>query len=166
MQTLAPNESLPRANSGSKWIITAQTRVPKESLLCRLWLQINHWCADSGSKWITTVQTLAPNESLLCRLWLQMNHYCANSGSKRVITVQILAPNKSLLRRLTPVSHCKRERRVSGAEAVRMQSRSSTRSLPFHTGSVCSARLNSVFCTEWANSNLILNRIGLDLLLE
>ncbi len=55
---------------------------------------------------------------------------------------------------------------VSGAEAVRMQSRSSVRPLPFHTGSVCSARLNSVFCTEWANSNLILNTIGLDLLLE
>ncbi len=55
---------------------------------------------------------------------------------------------------------------VSSAEAVRMQSRSSARPLPFHTGSVCSARLNSVFCTEWANSNLILNTIGLDLLLE
>ncbi len=66
----------------------------------------------------------------------------------------------------TPASHCKRKQRVSGAEAVRMQSRSSTRPLPFHTGSVCSARLNSVFCTEWANSNLILNTIGLDLLLE
>ncbi len=67
---------------------------------------------------------------------------------------------------LTPVSHCKRERRVSGAEAERMQSRSSARPLPFHTCSVCSARLNSVFCTEWAHSNLILNTIGLDLLLE
>ncbi len=55
---------------------------------------------------------------------------------------------------------------VSGAEAVCMQSRSSARPFPFHTGSVCSARLNSVFCTEWANSNLILNTIGLDLLLE
>ncbi len=64
----------------------------------------------------------------------------------------------------TPVSHCKRGRRVSGTEAVRMQSRSSARPLPFHTCSVCSARLNSVFCTEWANSNLILNTIGLDLL--
>ncbi len=52
------------------------------------------------------------------------------------------------------------------ASAVRMQSRSSARPLHFHTGSVCSARLNSVFCTEWANSNLILNTIGLDLLLE
>ncbi len=67
---------------------------------------------------------------------------------------------------VTPVSHCKRKQGVSSAEAVRMQSRSSARPLPFHTGSVCSARLNSVFCTEWANSNLILNTIGLDLLLE
>ncbi len=67
---------------------------------------------------------------------------------------------------LTPVSHCKRKQGVSGAEAVRMQSRSSARPLPFHTGSVRSARLNSVFCTKWANSNLILNKIGLDLLLE
>ncbi len=67
---------------------------------------------------------------------------------------------------LTPASHCKRKQGVSSAEAVRMQSRSSARPLPFHTGSVCSARLNSVFCTEWANSNLILNTIGLDLLLE
>lgn len=50
---------------------------------------------------------------------------------------------------VTPVSHCKRERRVSGAEAVWMQSRSSVRPLHFHTGSVCSARLNSVFYTEW-----------------
>ncbi len=40
----------------------------------------------------------------------------------------------------TPVSHCKRGRRVSGTEAVRMQSRSSARPLPFHTCSVCSAR--------------------------
>ncbi len=67
---------------------------------------------------------------------------------------------------LTPASHCKRKQRVSGAEAVRMQSRSSAGPLSFHTGSVCSARLNSVFCTERANSNLILNTIGLDLLLE
>ncbi len=65
---------------------------------------------------------------------------------------------------LTPASHCKRKQGVSSAEAVRMQSRSSARPLPFHTGSVCSARLNSVFCTEWANSNLIWNTIGLDLL--
>ncbi len=64
----------------------------------------------------------------------------------------------------TPASHCKRKQGVSSAEAVRMQSRSSARPLPFHTCSVCSARLNSVFCTEWANSNLILNTIGLDLL--
>ncbi len=40
------------------------------------------------------------------------------------------------------------------------------RPLHFHTGSVCSARLNSVFYTEWVNLNLILNTIGLDLLLE
>ncbi len=70
------------------------------TLLRRLWLQTNLYCADSGSKRISTAQTLAPNESLLRRLWLQTNLYCADSGSKRICTVQTRAPNESLLRRL------------------------------------------------------------------
>ncbi len=88
------------ADSGSKWISTAQTLAPNESLLPllrRLWLQMNLYCADSGSKLISTAQTLAPNESLLRRLWLQTNLYCADSGSKRIFTVQTLATNESLL---------------------------------------------------------------------
>ncbi len=101
--------------------------------------------------------------------------YLQVSPSTRVVffslsPIHVTAINKSIKLHnfknvsLTPASHCKRKQGVSSAEAVRMQSRSSARPLPFHTGSVCSARLNSVFCTEWANSNLILNTIGLDLL--
>ncbi len=86
-------------DAGSKWITTAQTLAPNESLQRRLWLQMNHYCPDSDSKWITTTQTLAQmdhycsdsgsNGSLLLRLGLQMNHYYTDSGS-----------NESLLRRL------------------------------------------------------------------
>ncbi len=82
------------------WISTAQTRAPNKSLLRKLGLQTNLYCADSGSKWISTAQTRAPNEFLLCRLGLQTNLYCADSGSKRISTVQTRAPNESLLRRL------------------------------------------------------------------
>ncbi len=81
-------------------ITTAQMQALNKSLLRRLWLQMNHYCADSGFKLITTAQILALNESLLRRLWLQINHYCTDSGSKLITTVQIAAPNESLLRRL------------------------------------------------------------------
>ncbi len=40
------------------------------TLLRRLWLQTNLYCADSGSKQISTAQTLAPNEVLYSR-WQQ-----------------------------------------------------------------------------------------------
>ncbi len=89
-----------------------------------------------------------------------------SKASSVELAVAAWKPTAAHLRGVTPVSHCKRKQGVSSAEAVRMQSRSSACPLPFHTGSVCSARLNSVFCTKWANSNLILNTIGLDLLLE
>ncbi len=85
---------------GLKWITTAQTRAPNESLLRRLGLQINHYCAGSNSIWIITAQTRAPNESLLCRFGLQMIHYYTDWGSKWITTVQIRAPNYSLLHRL------------------------------------------------------------------
>ncbi len=75
-------------------------RLHLTTLLRRLWLQTNLYCADSGSKQISTAQTRAPNESLLRRLWLQTNLYCADSGSKRISTAQTRAPNESLLRRL------------------------------------------------------------------
>ncbi len=91
------------ADSGSKWISTAQNLAPNESLLRRIWLQMNLYCADSGSKWISTAHNLAPNESLLRRIWLQINLYCADSGSKWISTAstaQTLAPNESLLCRL------------------------------------------------------------------
>ncbi len=75
-------------------------RLHLATLLRRLELQANLYCADSDSKRISTVQTRAPNESLLCRLGLQTNLYCADSGSKRISTVQTRAPNESLLWKL------------------------------------------------------------------
>ncbi len=102
--------------------ITAQTLAPNESLLRRLRLQTNLFCADSGSKLISTEQTLAPDKSLLrttqapnesllrrlvlqtnlycAQLRLQTNLYCADSCSKWISTAQTLTPNKSLLCRL------------------------------------------------------------------
>ncbi len=68
-------------------------RLHLPTLLPRLGLQTNLYCADSGSKPISTVQTRAPNESLLRRLWLQTNLHCADSGSKPISTAQTLAPN-------------------------------------------------------------------------
>ncbi len=58
------------------------------TLLHRLGLQTNLYCADSGSKQISTAQTQAPNESLLRRLGLQIDLYCTDSGSKRISTAQ------------------------------------------------------------------------------
>ncbi len=106
LQTLAPNESLPRrlwlqtnlyrADSGSKRISSTQTQASNKSLPCRLWLQTNLYRADTGSKQISTAQTQAPNESLPRRLRLQTNLSRADSGSKQISTAQTLAPNKSL----------------------------------------------------------------------
>ncbi len=47
-----------------------------------------------------------------------------NCAVRFVIVLMKNVPKSSAV---MPVSHCKRERRVSGAEAVRMQSRSSAR---------------------------------------
>ncbi len=44
-----------------------QTLAPNESLLRRLRLQTNLYCADSGSKRISTAQTWAPNDVLFSR---------------------------------------------------------------------------------------------------
>ncbi len=68
-------------------------RLHLTTLLRRLGLQTNLYCADSGSKRTSTAQTRAPNESLLHRLWLQTNLYCADSGSKQISTAQTRAPN-------------------------------------------------------------------------
>ncbi len=122
----------------------------------RLFSGVNSHVVFKGFLTCITISTLSASERLL------------SSVSSHVdFNVWFLSKSLSTLRAtVMPASHCKRKQGVSSAEAVRMQSRSSARPLPFHTGSVCSARLNSVFCTEWANSNLILNTIGLDLLLE
>ncbi len=123
VQTRAPNESLKTGRVGMvDWVCWSLGRsfIPwlhLTTLLRRLGLQTNLYCADSGfkrtsaqtrlqtnlycadsgSKRTATAQTLAPNEPLLCRLGLQTNLYCADSGSKRISTAQTLAPNESLL---------------------------------------------------------------------
>ncbi len=60
---------------------TVQTLAPNESLLRRLWLQTNLYCADK-------LQT-----NHYCADKLQTNHYCAGSGSKLLTTEQTLPPN-------------------------------------------------------------------------
>ncbi len=45
-------------------------RLHLTTLLCRLWLQTNLYCADSGSKQISTAQTRAPNDVIYSR-WQQ-----------------------------------------------------------------------------------------------
>ncbi len=75
-------------------------RLHLTTLLRRLWLQTNLYCADSGFKRISTAQTLVSNESLLRRLWFQTSLYCTDSGFKRISTAQTLVSNESLLRRL------------------------------------------------------------------
>ncbi len=100
---------------------SVQILAPNKSLLHRVGLQINLYCADSGSKLISTAQNLSPNKSLLRRLGLQRisttqtrtpnkyllrrlglqtKLYCTDSGSKQISTAQTRAPNKSLLHRL------------------------------------------------------------------
>ncbi len=106
-------------DAGSKWITTAQTLAPNESLQRRLWLQMNHYCPDSDSKWITTTQTLAQMDHYCSdsgSKWItttqtlaQMNHYYADSGSKWITTAQTLDPNESLQHRhitLQPKTVC------------------------------------------------------------
>ncbi len=96
---------------------TVQTLAPNESLLRRLWLQTNLYCADklqtnhcySGSKhhycaallqthyW----QTQAPNESLLQTL-APNNLYCADSASKLISTADSASKLISTAQTLPP----------------------------------------------------------------
>ncbi len=99
------------------WVFGQSLWLRIEYLLCRLKLQINHFCADSSSKrmwwiWLQINHYCADsnsklmhrlgisNESLMHRIMLQMNLYHADSGSKWITIVETLAPNESLLCRL------------------------------------------------------------------